>query len=83
MMSTEPKRTRSGGRAARQSIRSIRDIKMLPGLTRKIPLCEVMDGAQVEMIDNASMDILENVGVQFRDPYRAGRLEKGGRKGRR
>lgn len=67
-MSTEPKRTRSGGRAARQSIRSIRDIKMLPGLTRKIPLCEVMDGAQVEIIDNASMDILENVGVQFRDP---------------
>ena len=67
-MSTESKRTRSGGRAARQSIRSIRDIKMLPGLTRKIPLCEVMGGAQVEMIDNASMDILENVGVQFRDP---------------
>lgn len=67
-MTTEPKRTRSGGRAARQSIRSIRDIKMLPGLTRQIPLCEVMDGAQVEMIDNASMDILENVGVQFRDP---------------
>ena len=67
-MSTESKRTRSGGRAARQSIRSIRDIKMLPGLTRKIPLCEVMDGAQVEIIDNASMDILENVGVQFRDP---------------
>ena len=66
-MSTEPKRTRSGGRASRQSIRSIRDVKMLPGLTRKIPLCEVMDGAQVEMIDNASMDILENVGVQFRD----------------
>jgi trimethylamine:corrinoid methyltransferase-like protein len=27
-----------------------------------------MDGAEVEMIDAASMDILENVGVQFRDP---------------
>jgi trimethylamine:corrinoid methyltransferase-like protein len=28
---------------------------------------EVMDGAEVEKIDAASMDILENVGVQFRD----------------
>jgi trimethylamine--corrinoid protein Co-methyltransferase len=41
---------------------------MLPGLTRGIPLCEVMDGAQVERIDAASLDILENVGVHFRDP---------------
>tara|TARA_B110000090_G_scaffold111419_1_gene124564 strand:- start:1718 stop:3268 length:1551 start_codon:yes stop_codon:yes gene_type:complete len=79
-MSTESKRTRSGGRAARQSIRSIRDIKMLPGLTRKIPLCEVMDGAQVEMIDNASMDILENVGVQFRDPIALEDWRKAGAK---
>lgn len=80
MMSTEPKRTRSGGRAARQSIRSIRDIKMLPGLTRKIPLCDVMDGAQVETIDNASMDILENVGVQFRDPIALEDWKKAGAK---
>jgi len=79
-MSTEPKRTRSGGRAARQSIRSIRDIKMLPGLTRKIPLCGVMDGAQVEIIDNASMDILENVGVQFRDPIALEDWKKAGAK---
>lgn len=79
-MSTESKRTRSGGRAARQSIRSIRDIKMLPGLTCKIPLCEVMDGAQVEMIDNASMNILENVGVQFRDPIALEDWRKAGAK---
>lgn len=63
-----PPRTRSGGRAARRSLRSVHDVRMLPGLTRGIPICEVMDGAQVEMIDEASMDILENVGVLFRDP---------------
>ena len=40
---------------------------MLPGLANTLPLCEVMDGAQVEAIDTAFMDILENVGVQFRD----------------
>ena len=38
------------------------------GLTRAMPLCEVMSGEQVERIDAASMDILENVGVRFRDP---------------
>ncbi len=60
-------RSRSGGRAARRSLRTAADFTMLPGLTRNIPLCEVMDPAQVERIDNASMDILENVGVHFRD----------------
>ena len=60
-------RSRSGGRAARRSLRTAPDFAMLPGLTRNIPVCEVMDGAQVERIDKASMDILENVGVHFRD----------------
>lgn len=60
--------TRSGGRTARRTLRTTRDFTMLPGLKRNLPLCEVMDGAQVEKIDAASMDILENVGVQFRDP---------------
>ena len=61
-------RTRSGGRAARRALRTAPSFDMLPGLTRNIPLYEVMDGSQVERIDAASMDILEDVGVQFRDP---------------
>lgn len=60
-------RVRSGGRSARRAIRSAPKVEMLPGLTRQIPLCEVMSGSQVERIDAASMDILENVGVLFRD----------------
>jgi trimethylamine--corrinoid protein Co-methyltransferase len=40
---------------------------MMPGLKRNIPECEVMDGSQVERIDAASLDILENVGIHFRD----------------
>jgi trimethylamine--corrinoid protein Co-methyltransferase len=59
---------RSGGRAARRTLRATRDFRMLPGLMRRLPVTEIMDGAQIEMIDAASMDILENVGVQFRDP---------------
>ena len=40
---------------------------MMPGLKRNIPECEVMNGSQVERIDAASLDILENVGIHFRD----------------
>jgi trimethylamine--corrinoid protein Co-methyltransferase len=68
MVDAQGPRTRSGGRAARRALRGTRDTRMLPGLTRAIPECEVMDAGQVERIDSASMDILENVGVQFRDP---------------
>jgi len=40
---------------------------MLPALKRALPLTEPMSQEQVEKIDAASMDILENVGVVFRD----------------
>ncbi len=55
------------GRGARSAARQTRDIKMLPALKRRLPLTEPMTPEQVEKIDAASMDILENVGVQFRD----------------
>jgi trimethylamine--corrinoid protein Co-methyltransferase len=67
MNAQTPRRSRAGGRTARRTLRTAPDFDMLPGLTNKLPLTEVMDPEQVEKIDNASMDILENVGVQFRD----------------
>jgi len=45
----------------------MRDVKMLPSLKRALPLTEPMDGEQIARIDAASMDILEQVGVVFRD----------------
>lgn len=59
--------TRSGGRANRRALRSAPNVTMLPGLNNTLPWCEIMDASQVERIDAASMDILENVGVVFRD----------------
>ena len=53
--------------APAQAIRQTRDFTMLPALKRKLPLTEPMTPEQIEKIDAASMDILENVGVQFRD----------------
>jgi len=67
MSSDTALRTRSGGRAARRALRAIPNVEMLPGLHNKIPTCEIMTGSQVERVDAASMDILENVGVIFRD----------------
>lgn len=66
-MSVDAVGTTRRGRGARKAIRQKRDTNMLPALTRGIPLTEPMSPEQIERIDNASMDILENVGVVFRD----------------
>jgi len=66
-MSLAKGRTRRGGRAALRKAREARSSAMLPALKRRLPLVEPMDQEQVEKIDNASMDILEDVGVVFRD----------------
>lgn len=61
-------RAQRRGRGARRSARLAHDTTMLPALRRGLPLTEPMDAGQVARIDAASMDILENVGVVFRDP---------------
>jgi trimethylamine--corrinoid protein Co-methyltransferase len=43
-------------------------VEMLPTLTRGLPVIEPMDAEQVERIHEASLDLLEEVGVVFRDP---------------
>ena len=60
--------TERRGRGARKAIRQKRDTRMLPALKRQLPLTEPMSPEQVEKIDAASMAILEDVGVVFRDP---------------
>ena len=63
-----PGESRRGGREARRVIRTDRTSRMLPALKRHLPLVEPMSAEQVTKIDNASMAILEEVGVVFRDP---------------
>lgn len=55
------------GRGARRAIRQTRNVEMLPALKRGIPLTEPMSAEQIAQIDEASMAILEDVGVVFRD----------------
>ena len=68
------------GRGARTSARRTRDFTMLPALKRGMPLIEPMDREQVERIDAASMHILENVGVVFRDEIALADWRKAGAK---
>jgi trimethylamine--corrinoid protein Co-methyltransferase len=59
---------RRGGRQARRQQRGSPRHETLPHLTRGLPVVEPMSEEQVHKIDAASMEILEEVGVIFRDP---------------
>jgi trimethylamine--corrinoid protein Co-methyltransferase len=58
---------RRGGRAARRALRTAAPVAWLPTLVRNIPVYEVLDEEGVELIHDASMRILEEVGIDFRD----------------
>ena len=60
-------RARRGGRGERRANRMKPNHEMLPHLTAQLPLTEPMDAEQIKKIDDASLSILEEVGVVFRD----------------
>ncbi len=55
------------GRSSRRLKSQTRNITMLPALRHNLPLTEPLNQDQINRIDNASMDILENTGIHFRD----------------
>ena len=61
------RRTRNSGRAARHRARVGAPAPMLPPLELALPFYEVLDEEGVERIHDASMWILEEVGIDFRD----------------
>lgn len=69
---------RRGGGSSRRKARAGISEPNLPALKRNLPLVEPMSPEQIERIDNASMDILENVGIVFRDEIALSDWEKAG-----
>jgi trimethylamine--corrinoid protein Co-methyltransferase len=69
---------RRGGRDARRSIRMAPKLDMLPTLKYGLPVVEPMNEEQVERIHQASLAILEDVGVVFRDPIALDDWKKAG-----
>lgn len=57
---------RSGGRAARMQLRTAAR-GPLPGLVRNIPTYDLLPPDAIELIHAASLGILEEVGIEFRD----------------
>ena len=58
---------RRGGRSARRQERTSVHVTALPVLDRKIPVYEILSPDNLERIHQASLDILEQVGIEFRD----------------
>ena len=59
--------TRRGGRSARRAERTERPVRALPALQRRLPLYEVLNEEGLERIHEASLQILEQIGIDFRD----------------
>ena len=62
----QPQRGVRQGRDARAAKRRTRVQRWLPELERRIPWVDLLDQEQVKRIHDASMDIIEEVGVEFR-----------------
>ena len=60
--------SRRGGRSARRTLRTSRREGMLSALSYGLPFTEPLAPEQIQRIHEASMRILEEVGVDFRDP---------------
>ena len=58
---------RRGGRRARRELRTATPVISLPTLVREIPAYEILDEDKLELVHDASMRILEEVGIDFRD----------------
>ncbi len=68
-MSKISKVVRRGGRDSRRALRKQESLAgMLPHLTRGLSYTEPMSPDQIQRIHDASMTILEEIGVDFRDP---------------
>jgi trimethylamine--corrinoid protein Co-methyltransferase len=61
-----PQRAVRRGRDARAAKRRTRVQRWLPELERRIPWVDLLDDEQVQRIHDASMDIIEEVGIEFR-----------------
>ena len=66
-MATTAREGRRGGRAARREARTAPRLRWLPVLERAVPVYEILDDERLELIHQASLDILEQIGIDFRD----------------
>ena len=69
---------RRGGRASRREARGAVDVKAWPVLERKVPVYEVLGEDQLERVHQASLTLLREVGIDFRDDEAAAMWQDAG-----
>lgn len=69
---------RSGGASARRERRLRGPIVFRPTAVRNIPTYEVLDAEGLERLDDTAMNILETIGIDFRDDFSAGLWREAG-----
>jgi trimethylamine--corrinoid protein Co-methyltransferase len=75
---TEARGRRTGGRAGRQAARLHAVAERVPFITRTLAPFEVLSEEGVELIEHNADRILQEVGVEFRDPEALATLREGG-----
>ena len=64
---SDPAPTKRRGRSARRTAREASTTEWLPELTRGIPYLDIVPHEQLLRIHDASMTLLEEIGIEFRD----------------
>jgi trimethylamine--corrinoid protein Co-methyltransferase len=77
-MTTEARGRRTGGRAGRQAARLHAVAERVPFITRTLAPFEVLSEEGVELIEQNADRILQEVGIEFRDPEALATLRAGG-----
>jgi len=69
---------RRGGRASRREARSAVDFNAWPVLDRKVPVYEVLSEDRLEALHRASLKLLQEIGIDFRDDEAAAMWKEAG-----
>ena len=65
------RRTRSGGRSARQAARSSISIQSIPYIKRKVPVYSIAPEETLALIEHNADRVLAEIGIEFRDDSEA------------
>jgi len=72
------RRPRRRGRAARREVRARSALSFLPELDRGIPYLDLLSAEQLQRVHDASMNVLERKGIEFRDDEAAAMWKSAG-----
>lgn len=75
---SEQREGRRGGRASRREARTVLDVVAWPVLDRKVPAYELLSEDRLEALHQASIKLLEDVGIDFRDDEAAAMWQDAG-----